>query len=220
MPRTLALALAALWIGCARPRGHELFVHGAPLHAADAIVVLGNRPPTTAGGEVAPETDRRVRRGVALHREGLAPWLVLVGARDEEPVMVAHAERLGVSREAILSDGHSWDTANNAREALALLRARGLGTRVIVVSSPYHLRRARRLFECAGAVVQVAATPIPDDPLWQASMAAYEYAAGVAAHFADPCGRVSGSRSGSGPGAPAHRPTGRPRAAPGATRPR
>src|SRR5690606_31295793 len=44
---------------------------------AEAIVVLGNRPPVLPDGSIAPETARRVRRGVALYERGLAPVLVM-----------------------------------------------------------------------------------------------------------------------------------------------
>ncbi len=194
MGRT-ALVLCALASACATPRGGELFVHGAPLSRADAIVVLGYRPPLTAGGAVEPEMDRRMRRGVELFEEGLAPLLVVVGSAPEARVMSAHARALGVPAAAILADGGSRDTADNARRAVAVLCAGRPECRptVIVVSSPYHLRRAQRLFRCAGADAQVAATPIPDDALWQASRAAYEYGVRLLYVFDDACARARGS---------------------------
>ncbi|MEZ4335870.1 MAG: YdcF family protein [Sandaracinaceae bacterium] len=188
----LVLALA-LTSACARPRGAELFVHGAPLMRAEAIVVLGNRP-AEERGRIARELDRRMRRGVGLFDAHLAPRLVLVGAPNEAPVMAARARELGVPDDALLVDATSRDTADNARTAVALLcrGRRDCHPRVIVVSSPYHLRRARMLFECAGARVQVAASPIPNDVAWQASRAAYEYGVGITYVFDDACARARG----------------------------
>ncbi|MCB9597366.1 MAG: YdcF family protein [Sandaracinaceae bacterium] len=187
-----ALALIVCLAGCASPLGRELFVHGAPLRRADAIVVLGNRPSRTSEGGIAPELDRRVQRGVELFDEGLAPLLVLVGAAPEAEAMLERARALGVSEAAVRVDGTSRDTADNAREAVRLVcegRPR-CEPRMIVVSSPYHLRRAAQLFRCAGVDPQVAASPLPDDLAWQASRAAYEYGVRLAYVIDDPCSRA------------------------------
>lgn len=192
-----ALPIIALLASACGPLGAELFVHGAPLSPADAIVVLGNRPPRTAGGAVAPETARRVRRGAELFARGLAPVLVVTGGPapgggSEAEVMSAYARELGVPADAIREERHARDTADNARLAIELLceGQRDCAPRVIVVSSPYHLRRARRLFACAGARAQVAAAELPDDIGYQVSFAAYEYGVRIAYVFIDACGRA------------------------------
>ena len=194
--KSVLLVIAFLASACA-PLGTELFVHGAPLSNADAIVVLGNRPPRTEGGEVAPETARRVRRAVELFGQGLAPILVVTGGPapgggTEAEVMGAYARELGVPSHAVIEERRARDSADNARLVIELLcRDRSeCRPRVIVVSSPYHLRRARRLFECAGAVPQVAATEIPDDAVYQASFAAYEYGVRISYIFDDACARA------------------------------
>lgn len=186
-------------LGCGAPLGRELFVPARPLTRADAIVVLGNRPPRGPDGRIAPELERRVRRGVELYQQGLAPRLVVTGGPapgggTEAEVMAAHARALGVPDGAIVREDRSRDTAENARFSVAALCGgrRACRPRVIVVSSPYHLRRAVRLFECAGADPQPAATPIPDDLGYQVGFTAYEYALGLAAIFDDPCARAAG----------------------------
>lgn len=196
------LTLALLAGGCAGPLGRELFLREQVLHRADAIVVLGNRPPRDAMGEVAPETARRVRRGVELYRRGLAPRLLVTGGPapgggTEADVMAAYARELGVPADAIVSAPFVHDTAENAGSSIAVLCGANDACRpdVIVVSSPYHLRRAVRLFECAGARAQHAATEIPDDRGYQGSFTAYEYAARLATIFDDACGRARAARS-------------------------
>ena len=139
-----------------------------PLRVADAIVVLGNRPPMDAAGNVMPETRRRVTQGVALFQAGFAETLVMAGGpaphdRVEAEVMRDLAVEQGVPASAIRLEGESRNTIENARNTLRLLCAGEVPCypSIIVVSSPYHLRRARRLFECAGARVQTSASADP-----------------------------------------------------------
>ncbi len=200
---TLAVAttIASAAPGCGLPLGRELLVPPVTLTPADAIVVLGNRPPRGPDGSVAPETARRVRRGVALFDEGLAPRLVVTGGPapgggTEAEVMSAYARSLGVPAGAILEERASRDTVENARLSFDLLCPPGARClrRVIVVTSPYHLRRARRLFACAGFEVQAASTELVDDAGYQATFTAYEYAVGLAGAVSDPCGRARPDR--------------------------
>lgn len=117
-----------------------------------------------------PETRRRVERGVALFHEGFATTLVMTGGpaphdRIEAEVMRDLAISLGVPAEAIRIEPRSRDTIENARFTVAML-CEGeplCFPSVIVVSTPYHLERAGRLFECAGARVQLAGTEIPPE---------------------------------------------------------
>jgi len=195
-PSVLERRTAGLWalllLGCGGPLGSELFVHGAPPSRADAVVVLGNRPARTAGGDAAPEITRRVARGVEVFEGGHAPRLVLVGSAEEAEVMEDLALALGVHPEALRTDGRSRHTADNARYGVAAACGARRPCRVIVVSSAYHLRRARHLFECAGAEVQVAAAAIPDDAGYQVSFTAYEYAVRLVNIFRDACALAAG----------------------------
>ncbi len=172
----------------------------APLRTADAIVVLGNRPAADARGEVRPETRRRVEAGVRIFREGRAPILVLSGGKTgafvEAEVMRALALRLGVPEAVVLMERRSTSTITNARFSVALLRRR-LGRKdvsVIVVSSPYHLARAQRLFQCAGASVQPFAAQIPDSALYRLGFTLYESWLRVTYLFFDACAAARGAR--------------------------
>lgn len=192
--RWLGLVLVAttpLGAGCA-----TLLVETAePLTPAEAIVVLGNRPPADANGRVLPETARRVRHGVRLFRRGLAPRMVMTGGPAphglvEADVMKDLAVRLGVAPEAIATERASRSTVENARLTVEMLCAGldgGCSPRVIVVSSPYHLGRARWLFECAGAQVQVSGTEIPYDRTYRAIFVIREHLVHFAYAFFDPC---------------------------------
>lgn len=106
---------------------------------ADAIVVFGAR--AYADGRPSLALEDRVRHGIALHRAGYAPRLILSGAPDEVPVMARLAREAGVPAAALGLDPaglNTWATLKNLRER-----------RVIAVSHYYHLARiklgARRL---------------------------------------------------------------------------
>ena len=190
-------ALGALVGGCAdawpEPPG-ELRV--------DAIVVLGNRPPTDARGELMPETRRRVERGVELYRRGHAPLVVMAGGpaprgEIESEVMRAAAIERSVPSQDIRVETRSRNTIENARYARALFEGDGRNAvppRILLVTSPSHLGRARRLFECAGFVVHPAASAPPDRLLRRLRDAVYELAVEVYYAFVDECGDAKSPR--------------------------
>jgi uncharacterized SAM-binding protein YcdF (DUF218 family) len=152
----LALCLAG---GCAtgRAQGSDA--------ARDAIVVLGHRPARDEHG-VEPELRLRTERGIALHRAGRAPLLVFTGGPDgsgesEAHVMAELARGAGVPDSALRLESASQDTIENARFTVAMLaRELGRAPRVVVVTSDYHVKRAARLFRCAGADVQGEGVPL------------------------------------------------------------
>lgn len=173
------------------------------LERAEAVVVLGNRPPVDRQGRVQPETYRRVKQGVALWYRGLAPILVMTGGPApygvvEADIMRDLAVRWGVPSERIVRERRSQNTIENARQTVALLCAKrpaappaSCEPRIIVVSSPYHLRRARTLFQCAGARVQLAASAYPDSEATRRSALWHERIVRLAYAFFDPCRRAA-----------------------------
>jgi uncharacterized SAM-binding protein YcdF (DUF218 family) len=169
---------------------------------AEAIVVLGNRPPTDVRGRVMPETNRRVQRAVELYQRGHAPILVMTGgpaARGdiESEVMRSLATELGVPEDAIRIETKSRNTIENARFTKQLLSEQGDATRrpeVILVTSPYHLGRARRLFDCAGFEVRPAASEAPPSILHRIGFTAYEVMAEIYYIFIDECARARTGR--------------------------
>ena len=189
-----SVACLSFVLGC----GSTLLPPTTPLRQADAIVVLGNRPPTDAAGHVMPETRRRVERGVALFHAGLADTLVMTGGpaphgRVEAEVMRDLALSLGVPAEAVRVEPRSTDTIENARYTVALL-CEGEALcfpSVIVVSTPYHLERAGHLFACAGARVQLAGTEIPLEPGYARRLAFTERVVRVYYALFDECAAAS-----------------------------
>ncbi len=154
-----------LMSGCARPL-EVLPLERPQSPIADAIVVLGNRPPVDENGKVRPELAHRLRHGIELYKRGYAHKLVMTGGPSDVGVEAEHMKNFalnaGVPAEDILTEGKSTTTIENARFTRRLLCGDGPGGKgcqnhVIVVSNPYHAKRGARLFRCAGFEV----TPMP-----------------------------------------------------------
>jgi uncharacterized SAM-binding protein YcdF (DUF218 family) len=125
---------------------------------ADALVVLGAR--VMPGGVPSGALLARVEKAVELYQRGLAPRLVFSGGIGVNPPSEAHvmreeAVRLGVPSEACVLEEQSHSTEQNARYSAELLRTLGV-RRVVVVSDPYHLLRARQYFRLQGFEVSTS----------------------------------------------------------------
>lgn len=134
----LALGVAGL-VGI----GHALAVED-PLAKTDVIIAIS--------GDNGPRTQTAVR----LWKQGYAP-VVLFSGGSLDPESVSSAElmkrdavRLGVPAAAILVEPASTTTEENARLTAQLMTERGLRT-AILVTSPYHQRRASIFFSRAFA---------------------------------------------------------------------
>jgi uncharacterized SAM-binding protein YcdF (DUF218 family) len=130
------------------------------LGRADAIVVLGSS--VYANGALSGHSLDRTVHGIRLYRGGYAPMLVLLGTApdpgdpSESEVRRALARDLGVPPGAILV-GEASNTRGEAARAAALLQPRGM-RRILLVTEPLHLTRARPVFERAG--FQVLPAPV------------------------------------------------------------
>ena len=118
--------------------GHALDVED-PLKPADAIVALSG------------DTGARTATAVALWKQHYAPLIIFAGASiDPDSVasgalMKREAVTAGVPASAILVEPSSNTTQENARGVALLMKASGLRS-AILVTSPYHQRRASDFF--------------------------------------------------------------------------
>ena len=161
MRRFLAGFLAGIAVTCASlvGIGHVLDVED-PLRPADAIVALSG------------DTGARTETAVNLWKRAYAPIVIFAGA-SEDPHSVASGElmkrvavALGVPDAAILVEPGSSTTQQNAHLVANLMVARGLRS-AILVTSPYHQRRAANLFGEAFAPARLSFTNYPArDPEW------------------------------------------------------
>jgi uncharacterized SAM-binding protein YcdF (DUF218 family) len=130
---TLGLGVVAL-----ATVGHALAVED-PLEKADAIVAISG------------DTGARANTAIALWKQGYAPLIVFSGAAvdpdsvSSAEIMRREALRQGVPANATLLEPASQTTEENASEVAKLMVQRKLRS-AILVTSPYHQRRASLLF--------------------------------------------------------------------------
>jgi uncharacterized SAM-binding protein YcdF (DUF218 family) len=144
------------------------YIPDAPLPTAQAIVVLSSdaepaiapQPTITVDGETA----NRLLFGVYLYRRKFAPMVILSGgrmpwSRDQPPmaeIMAQVAELMGVPPAAIIQEGDSANTYENAARVKAILQARRI-SRILLVTSAMHMPRALALFRHQG--IEAIAAP-------------------------------------------------------------
>ena len=128
-----------------------------PLQPSDAIVVISG-----------DEQMARFREGLNLYRQGYGRFLVFSGAARDNgvsnaDVMSTLAVDSGVPARAILEDSLGEDTWGNAVHTRQLLAQQGLRS-AILVTSPYHVRRAKLTFDTAyaGSGIELSVHAAPD----------------------------------------------------------
>ena len=121
-----------------------------------------------------------------LHHAGKAPLLVLSGGSDPDVTHGTEAQAmqmllhdLSVSNAAMLQEGSSRTTRQNAENSAALLKHRGI-SRVLLVTSALHMTRAVAQFQAAGLAVVPVATD-HTDPLALNNISAWMPDAGALA---------------------------------------
>lgn len=127
-----------------------LFLFGASLYLSpqnklertDVIVVI-------SGGD----TDARINEGVAMYMDGFSDRIVFSGAAAEGEVSNASAMkniaiRKGVPAKDILLEEESTTTKENAVDVAKIIKTEKFQS-MILVTSPYHQRRAYEAFRDA-----------------------------------------------------------------------
>lgn len=109
------------------------------LQKADAIVAI-------SGGE----TDQRTKEAVELYYQELAPVLLFSGAARDQGVsnadiMKQSAVASGVPEDKIIIEDQAQNTFDNAKFVRDLLHQNNIDS-IILVTSPYHQRRAYSTF--------------------------------------------------------------------------
>src|SRR5579864_4972373 len=124
---------------------------------SDAIVVISG-----------DEQLARFAEGVNLYQQGFGTYLVFSGAAYDNStsnadVMRDMAMQRGIPESAILEEPQGEDTWGNAVYTRQVLEEHGLQS-AILVTSPYHLRRAQETFDAAyeGSGIQLVVHAAPD----------------------------------------------------------
>jgi uncharacterized SAM-binding protein YcdF (DUF218 family) len=129
-----------------------------PMRPADVLVVLGH--PANADGSPSPAMREQVALAADLFRARLAPALLFTGGavhneHVEAQVMADLAVQQGVPAAAIATEMQARDTFENARYCGQIMQQHGWQN-AIVVTTPYHVRRAGGIFRLAGIPHQMA----------------------------------------------------------------
>lgn len=130
----------------------------------DAILLLGLR--LHGDGTAVPELLLRVKKAAECYQKGLAPCIMACGGltegitRRECDVMAEHLLSLGIPDHAILREGQSTITRENILNAISLLGG-AAGRRVLVVTSDYHVFRAKHIYASLGLRADGCAAHLP-----------------------------------------------------------
>jgi uncharacterized SAM-binding protein YcdF (DUF218 family)/glycosyltransferase involved in cell wall biosynthesis len=140
---------------------------------ADAIVVFAGG--VGESGKAGGGAQERLARAVTLYKSGYAPNLILssgyVYSFKEAEVMRALALDQGVPASAIVLEQRAANTYQNVTFVDEILRERHW-TRVLLVSSPYHMRRAMMVWRKVAPGVAVVPTPATESQFYQHSRGA------------------------------------------------
>jgi uncharacterized SAM-binding protein YcdF (DUF218 family) len=132
-----------------------------PQHA-DAIVVFAGG--VGESGKAGQGYEERVLHAVDLYKNGYAKNLIFSSgytyALKEILIMKALAVSLGVPEQAIILEDKAKNTYENVIFTKDILN-KEKQRKILLVSSPYHMRRALLIFKKEAKGIEVICTPIP-----------------------------------------------------------
>jgi uncharacterized SAM-binding protein YcdF (DUF218 family) len=167
----LVVTVTPLTKWCARCLAGPMNVHPS----GDVLIVLGGSvlDDGTVGGSSYWRSVYAARAWKVCHFQR-----VLISGGNDRGVPVAEAMRdflisQGVPRDVVVIEARSLTTRQNALDSRALLsslplpaRPAGAVTRIVLLTSDYHMYRARRVFSRAG--INTEPWPVPD--VWKLSL--------------------------------------------------
>ena len=175
---TALLALAWLWLSSTAVFADWLLIDleknfESPVFAsipkADAIVLLGGATSgLTHGGDMGNmnESADRIITTLKLFKLGKAPLMIVTGGAtnggvSEASLMRDILELMGIPLEAIILEEKAVDTKQNAEFTARILHDQQV-SKILLVTSAYHMRRAKWIFDrTLGSEVEVI--PVASD---------------------------------------------------------
>jgi len=153
----------------------------SPPMRADAIVVFAGG--VGENGKAGGGTPERLNEAVDLYRAGYAPYLVFSSGYaysfKEAELMRDSAVAQGVPASAIVLEEQARNTYENVKLVDRILRDHK-STSILLVSSPYHMRRATMVWRKLAPEVTVTPTPPPRSQFYDhARGATFEQLRGV-----------------------------------------
>ncbi|WP_039838036.1 YdcF family protein [Paenibacillus sonchi] len=116
--------------------GRFLLFNQSP-QQADVIIVL------SGGGT------NRIEKGIELFKNDFAPYILLSNAKEPAGThgdMLQTTLALGIPQEDILTENEAQSTYQNAKFTLSIMENKGFSS-AIIVSSDFHMRRVKFLFD-------------------------------------------------------------------------
>lgn len=170
-------ALALVWLGVWSLPASSFWLIGlleSDYVSVDIQTLPNSGAVVVLGGGISPaesQTDfanlqsgaDRIWHAARLYHAGKAGLIVLSGGRpagtveSEAQAMQGFLWDLGVPDSYLLLEDRSLNTTENAVNTAALLRKRGV-SEIVLITSAYHMPRAKALFETQGLQVVAAAT--------------------------------------------------------------
>lgn len=139
----------------------------APPTKADAIVVFAGG--VGESGRAGGGAQERLRQAIDLYKGGYAPYLVFssgyVYSFREAESMRALAIDQGVPASVIVLEERATNTYQNVRFVDDILRDHRW-RRILLVSSPYHMRRAVLVWRKQAPDLEVVPTPVPQSQFY------------------------------------------------------
>lgn len=172
-----SLPAASNWVrGYLEDQHPPMMLQAVP--QAEAIVVLGGGVSPAGHGELYPNLESgadRAWHAARLFHASKAPLVLLTGGSDPDHSATSEAEALkqfmvdlGVPDRSIVLEQRSRNTSQNGAYSAEILAGHGVN-RVLLVTSAYHMPRAKGLFEAQGLEVIPVATDheVLSRPLWR-----------------------------------------------------
>ncbi len=158
----------------------------APPETADAVVVFAGG--VGESGRAGGGAQERLKQAVELYKAGYAPALVLssgyVYSFKEAEVMRALAIDQGVPPDRIVLELQSANTYQNVVYTTDILRQHNW-RKVLLVSSPYHMRRANLVWHKVAPDVTVVPSPPPQAQFYDHTVgASLEQVRGILQEYA------------------------------------
>lgn len=164
---TILVVFVMLYLPLTQHKLTEVLTIEEELRFAEAIVVLGGGLGSDGNPKIS--TLERIDYGVFLFKVGFGDYLILSGGvkangQVEAEVMYKIALDKGISPEKLLKEGRSLNTYENALYTKELLSQYNIKGKVILVTSPYHMKRAIFCFRKQG--VEVLAAPVVNSEIY------------------------------------------------------
>ena len=134
-----------------------------PPKKADAIVVFAGG--VGESGKPGQGYEERVKHAVELFKQGYAEYLIFssgyIYTLKEPEVMKAVATSMGVPEQAIILEEKAKNTLENVLYTSDILEKRQWKS-ILLISSPYHMRRAFMVWKKNAPGITVTYTPVED----------------------------------------------------------